>query len=888
MSPQAVAAAHASGVLYTTAAGLPADPIELYRQEPSVCLITPTATLAEHLRHQIAREGLLVRPDSIVTLSRFIEPWVKNEPQVTSAALDWLGGQVLHDRPPAEFQSLSHASGLRRILCSTVEEVASAGATAAMLAHLPNRGFASFFQAIEEELTSRGWYLRSQRVRLAASRIQAHLMPTAIYRFIGFYSLTPAELELVDALRPSVIGVSLPDWDGSNPTRDCLIQRGFIKQALARFEAIPPATVIRAGTTASEADEIARRILIENSRGRPFREMGVVLRSAAPYSPLLETTFQRYGIPARLYFQRSLAEHSLIRYFRAVLDAVLSNWDFDVVKHVIDMSYSGLGGRPAGDQLAHELRRQTPGRGIPAQLPWADALDEWGTSAYNPQQWIEALVGLRNCITLPSIQDQVSHRVALEWRQLGTALEAWDDALRECGTLLDPDQALSLAAFRRALDTVLEQTHFDDADQRRNVVHVLDVYEARQWRLPVIFIAGLVERSFPQYHGEHAILGDDDRFLLRGQGVILRTSRERQSEERFLFDTACSAATEQLTLSYPESNENGDDSLPSFFLRRVEGTVVQPVPVRPRAKRARPPARAIVLQDRDVLSALRKSRTSISPTSIETFLQCPFQYFAGHMLKLKSPPQKPEDRLDFLLQGNILHDTLAEAEGSPLFVEETFARLFAEACEKHAIPATCRTERIRLELLANLRRFLDSPPLKGGRTVSVERPFDLPLAGTNLRLRGKIDRVVELPHRGLVVIDYKYSTRVRIRDRVRSHERGELVQGGLYLWAAEKLYKQQPAGMLYCGLRGEVTWDGWHIPVFGWQDVGESWDVEAMRQLMNRALESSTEVATRIAAGEIKPDPADRKKCEWCDFQDLCRIESQTGVTTAARGAGSS
>jgi hypothetical protein len=273
----------------------------------------------------------------------------------------------------------------------------------------------------------------------------------------------------------------------------------------------------------------------------------------------------------------------------------------------------------------------------------------------------------------------------------------------------------------------------------------------------------------------------------------------------------------------------------------------------------------------------------VSPTAIETFLQCPFQYFAGHRLRLEAPPKAPADRLDFLLQGDILHRTLAESEGSPLFVEEIFARLFEQACRDHAIPPTCRTERVRLELLANLHRFLESPPLQGGRTIAVERPFDLPFAD-GMRLRGKIDRVIELPQRGLVVIDYKYSTRIRIRDRVRLHERGELVQGGLYLWAAEKILRQQPAGMLYCGLRGEVVWDGWHIPVFGWQDIGESWEPEALRSMMERSLETAESVSGRMLAGEIAARPADRRKCGWCDFQDLCRIESEATPVTISVG----
>jgi CRISPR/Cas system-associated exonuclease Cas4 (RecB family) len=36
-----------------------------------------------------------------------------------------------------------------------------------------------------------------------------------------------------------------------------------------------------------------------------------------------------------------------------------------------------------------------------------------------------------------------------------------------------------------------------------------------------------------------------------------------------------------------------------------------------------------------------------------------------------------------------------------------------------------------------------------------------------------------------------------------------------------------------------------------------------------------------IASGAIAPQPADPDKCKWCDFRDICRVE-----TAAIREAG--
>src|SRR6185503_16602975 len=133
----------------------------------------------------------------------------------------------------------------------------------------------------------------------------------------------------------------------------------------------------------------------------------------------------------------------------------------------------------------------------------------------------------------------------------------WIETAIETAAILPQEDPLPLSTFLRHFNEVAEHATINDLDQRRNVVHVLDVYEARHWSLPVVFVPGMLERAFPQYHNEHPVLADEDRTNLRQRGIILRTSTERQREESFLFDTAVRAATAQLYLTYPRANAKG-------------------------------------------------------------------------------------------------------------------------------------------------------------------------------------------------------------------------------------------------------------------------------------------------------------------------------------------
>lgn len=889
-------------ILFTNRTAAGSFPQDLAAGDESACLLVPTATMAEHRRHTYARQGLFVRPDSVVTLSRFIEPLVRDIPAATPPYLDRLTHRLLRDNPPEVFRPLAYSAGLRRVLAMLVEEVSTAGADAAALAASAQsaeaRGFQQLLAAVQDEVTRAGRMLRAHRLRAAADRLRQQGFPWRRIYLEGFHAFTPAELDIISALVPAALFITLPEWEGAEPSMLALRRMGL--NAIAHETPPPaPATHFTAAHELQEAEEIARRILEANAAGTPFREIGIIVRSQQPYVPLLATTLHRFGIPARFYFQSTLREHSVARFLLSFIDAVQDNWSYAALIPLVTSPFAGL---PSADANAmdHFLRRKQPSFGLPeewlAHAPirrWAE-FTSWNTLRQTPAEWAAAFATLRSLVALPAITDGVSANQVLEWRSLFAGLDAWDAALEILSAdscLLSPDSSLpspdpssplTLQEFRHHLGEILEYIPVSVRDDRRNVVHVLDVYEARQWRLPLVFVCGLLERVFPQYHSAHPILNDEERLRLREHGVLLRTADDRQREESVLFSIARHAATHQAVLSCPRANLKGDQTLPSFFLDSVaEPESAQPV--RPRPLREPIAPRTAAIQSKDLLAVLRKARATLSPTAIETFLQCPYQYFARDILALASPPEAPHERLDLLMQGDILHKTLAESEGSPLFIDEIFARLFDESCAKKSVPAGHRAERVRLEVHANLRRFLESPALKGAKTVGVERPFKFPL-DDGLQIRGKIDRVVTVDGRGLVVIDYKYSSRNRVRERVRSHDRGELVQGGLYLWAAEKLLKGVPAGMLYCGLRGEVAWDGWHVPIFGWQDLGESWDVAQLRDMMDRAREISIDVATRIAQGVIAPAPADTDKCRWCDARDACRVESQPAPLVQVAG----
>ena len=146
------------------------------------------------------------------------------------------------------------------------------------------------------------------------------------------------------------------------------------------------------------------------------------------------------------------------------------------------------------------------------------------------------------------------------------ASNAFDTAMDETAEALDRDGQFSLADFWAQADLTLGLETLRVPDRRRNVVHVLDVFEARQWELPVVFVCGLMERHFPQYHREDPLLND----AARRRAGLKRLSNDAQRQERFLFELATTRATESTILSYPHFNEKGEEGhgVSFFFDRR--------------------------------------------------------------------------------------------------------------------------------------------------------------------------------------------------------------------------------------------------------------------------------------------------------------------------------
>ena len=840
---------------------------------PDVRLIAPTATLVEHLRHRFAREGFVVRPQNIQTLARFAASLAPEAHAVSRPLFHLMVEDALARIAPAEFSRVADSPGFAGALAHTIEMLDTAGVTAQAVAPIA-RAVADVWRAVDRELSSRSLLTRAGLLRAAAaSPVQGTVL------FQGFSAFSDPELALVTALaRQAEVMIGLPESPASRATCEKLRAAGFTierepSQPYSRqFERFAADTVER------EAEEIARLMLEEHAAGRAWREMGIALRNPEAYRGILEAALERFNIPVRCYFSTELAQHPAAAYLAATIEALLANWEHEACLRALRLAPRV---RTSGqmDRFDFEVRRNLPAQGLaelralqpaeriePILAEW-DRIDRWRDRRLSPANWAQTLGSLTSLFTPRRIEDgQAWPRIAID-RSQPAALDAFRAVLDEAVAWLG-DAPVSLPDFWTPAQKILRMTPLHARDDRRDVVHVMSVYEARQWDLSVLFLCGMAEKEFPRRHPQNPFLSDADLLRLARAGFRVQTSDERYEEETPLFEAACESARDRVVLSYARERKN----IPSpLFREAAAGEVRECRAIRPAPAPARKWTPASAIATADLLTALSAQHAAISVSSLESYLQCPFQFFAGRTLRLKPRPERPEDRLNFLERGSIVHDVLAQwlLERPP--IAPLFERVFAAKCEKLRIPPCYATERFRHEMLADLERFAAIAAWPPGNPVVTETSMELPLAdGVKLTLR--IDRLETLPDGSAIVVDYKYSPVQATKNKTEDETK---LQGPIYIAAVEQT--QPVSAMVYYSLRRDAR-------PFGWGAVPglNSPLLELTPEWKEAGLETARTAVAQIRAGRILPAPAPTGPCRTCDFRDACRYE-QTEVAAVAR-----
>jgi ATP-dependent helicase/nuclease subunit B len=257
----------------------------------------------------------------------------------------------------------------------------------------------------------------------------------------------------------------------------------------------------------------------------------------------------------------------------------------------------------------------------------------------------------------------------------------------------------------------------------------------------------------------------------------------------------------------------------------------------------------------------------ISPSSYNSLVACPYQFYARHALRLNDLDEVRED-IDKRDYGTWVHAALQRFhEQYPLLASVEAAMLaptlqhiseqvFAEALAHDYLAVAWLTRWVQM-----IPAYLDwqlAREQQGWRYRAAEVPFEMTVLD-GLVLRGRIDRVDSDADGAECVLDYKTQSANVLKAKLR--EPGEDVQ--LACYAAVR----DAAATAFVSLEGKVT----DVAPPSMAGVAEGDEVMTLARLN---LERLREVYTQMRAGTALPAHGAESACSYCEMRGLCRQSS--------------
>lgn len=307
--------------------------------------------------------------------------------------------------------------------------------------------------------------------------------------------------------------------------------------------------------------------------------------------------------------------------------------------------------------------------------------------------------------------------------------------------------------------------------------------------------------------------------------------------------------------------------------------------------------REAVVLPREVRRGVVVSDPCLSPSQIESYLECPFKWLAQRRLRLDEldeqfGPLQMGDFAHFSLESFYRHfkEDLGYAKVTSENIGEARA-LMREVLDRHEakqfeltardnrlVPATEFERRDVAALKSRLMAYLDTEcrllPTFSPLHLEYEIPADAGVDYGGYGMTGKVDRIDVDDQGRAVIIDYKGSLSREYDLFAPDRDVPRKVQTLIYARAVERLLGMPVVGALYVGYGKRPQISGAFDPdvlsrealPFMRHDAcapravrGETFAsvLDATEQMVGEALD-------RLARGEVAPDPASLSACSWC------------------------
>lgn len=446
--------------------------------------------------------------------------------------------------------------------------------------------------------------------------------------------------------------------------------------------------------------------------------------------------------------------------------------------------------------------------------------------------------------------DALGMRTALQADAAGSQLiQLLQDISQDC---VQVGHTFSFSEWRAFLNLQLEAQAFVQLNLDKRVV-MLPLNGARLRAFDAVLMVGADAEHLPSQPKETLFFANVVR---RELGLATRESRQRQQ----LRDvTELLSANDCVVLSW-QAHKNGEPNPVSPWIERLELCLaragVAPIAkhdlqIAPRALQAAP----VCMPAPSAAQLLPKK---LSASGYNSLVACPYQFFATRMLGLSGIDElsdMPEKR-DY---GDWLHQILAQfhqagavpASERAALLQQISDQVFAHELDKSAA-ALGYYARWQKAMPAYLD-WMAERESQGWHFVLGEEKFEKVLrwADGEITLHGRVDRMDENARGERVVLDYKSTNQLALRDKLKHGEDHQLPFYGL-------LSDTPLSAALY-------------IPLEASKDKIKEVEAPQFDTWQQTLSEQIVHNMQAIAQGAPLPATGPEPVCQYCDVRGLCR-----------------
>ncbi len=871
---------------------------------PDTVLVAAGQRLARHLSHQYAREarerGLVVwETPTILTYGAWqnrcwqeiVEAGADHRLLLSMAQESVLWERIVADSDRStQLLSASATARLAREAWMLLHTWELPRSELRKAAHEDVQAFtvwASSFEAICQE---KSW-LDAARLPDALSECiaqkQLRLPPRLI--LAGFDEFTPQQQRLIEALRRAGCDVSLFDKEDVavvRASRRALpsTEEEILAAAQWSFTLLKENPRARIGILApdlSSQNRVIRRVFDDvllpgsvlpgqDDIARPYN---VSLGESLASQPLVETAFAALELAQGALSISRLSE--LLRSphlvgaeveltHRALLDAQLRD-DGDV--------------RVSMATLARALKHAA--EGVCACPVFAERLARFRETcatvrrAQPPSRWLAGIAQLLASLGWPGDRrrSSVEHQT----------IEAWRELLSEFGAL---DPVLPSIRYGEVLTRLrrMAQEKMFQRETPETPVQILGVLEASGLEFDALWVMGLHDEVWPSAPRPNPLLPVG---LQRSRGLP-HASAERELE-------FCARLTQRLlrsaptaVLSYPRRDDDRD-LRPSPLIRTLSDASESTAAVVPLYRTViHQHSRCQTIVD-DTAPALAQGAEARGGTALfRAQSACPFRAYAEFRLGAREFPE-PQPGLGAADRGTLVHDLLArlwqelasQAELLATPADRLSARVMQLAEEEVQKLKYRRPETMTQRVMVLERERLTALVLEWLEVEKARAPFRVRReeAGTylvvaGLRTKARMDRVDELAHGDLAVIDYKTGA-ARLGDWFGERP----AEPQLPLYALYGVPPERVSAVFYGRVcRGEPEFvglarEGDVAPgVKAYSETKQAAQAGPWEQLFSNWDATLVMLAQEHGAGHARVSPRNRMACERCHLHAFCRV----------------